>query len=69
VEEVSERLQHLKREAKAIAGNCLLAPRLGGYVNLLRRSDNPAVNTPPAPAFPAARLVESSVRDVRAAAK
>jgi len=69
VEEVSERLQHLKLEAKAIAGNCLLAPRLGGYVNLLRNADNPAVNTPPAPAFPAVRLVESSVRDVRAAAK
>jgi diguanylate cyclase (GGDEF)-like protein len=69
VEEISERLQHLKREAKAIAGNCLLAPRLGGYVNLLRKSDNPGVNTPPAPAFPTARLVESSVRDVRAAAK
>ncbi|MDB6083449.1 MAG: hypothetical protein JWN43_1330, partial [Gammaproteobacteria bacterium] len=34
-EEVSERLQHLKREAKSIVGNCLLVQRPGGFVNLL----------------------------------
>jgi diguanylate cyclase (GGDEF)-like protein len=38
-EDISERLQSIKREAKAIPGNCLLMPTAGGYINLLEPAD------------------------------
>jgi diguanylate cyclase (GGDEF)-like protein len=38
-EDISERLQVIKREAKAIPGNCLLMPTTGGYANLLEPAD------------------------------
>jgi diguanylate cyclase (GGDEF)-like protein len=37
-DDVAERLQQLKREAKSFAGNCLLVQRPGGFVNLLSSS-------------------------------
>jgi diguanylate cyclase (GGDEF)-like protein len=41
-EEISERLQMIKREAKAIPGNCLLMPITGGYLNLLEHAKSDA---------------------------
>ncbi|HEX4153965.1 MAG TPA: GGDEF domain-containing protein [Steroidobacteraceae bacterium] len=51
-EEVSERLQLIKTEAKAIAGNCLLIRAGDGYIDLLGRADRRGRGEPESPESP-----------------